>query len=170
VKLSLARTLLRTEPGAVEPILDELRGDVTNALEELRTLAQGIFPPVLVERGLREALLAAAERSPLPVDVELPSRLPPEIEAATYFCCMEALQNAAKHAGPEARVRIGVEAPDGTVVFEVADDGVGFDAGAVGRSGGLVQLADRVGAVAGTISVRSAPGAGTTVTGRIPLS
>jgi signal transduction histidine kinase len=125
---------------------------------------------VLADRGLPEALRSLARQSPVPVETGVAEvgRLDALTEAAVYFCCAEALQNAAKHAGPDARVALRLRADDGALLFEVSDDGPGFDTGGRGRGTGLAGMEDRIGAVGGTLAIRSAPGAGTRVRGRIP--
>jgi signal transduction histidine kinase len=91
------------------------------------------------------------------------------VEATVYFCCLEALQNAAKHAGEGATVTVRVHASEGSLSFEVADDGSGFDSGG-GRAGvGMTNMRDRVGALGGSLHVDSAQGTGTTISGTIPL-
>jgi signal transduction histidine kinase len=150
--------------------LGELGADAEATLDELRSLAHGVYPAVLVDHGIAPALASVAGRSPLPVHVEtaLSGRLPHEIEAAVYFCCLEAIQNAAKHAGAGATVTVSVRARAGRIAFEVRDDGVGFDVDAVHRGQGLMNLHDRVAAVGGGVHVASGP-AGTTVRGDVPV-
>jgi signal transduction histidine kinase len=170
VKLGLAKQLLASDPAVVEPMLDELRADAQETLTQLRELAHGIYPPLLIDRGLGEALRAAANRAVLPTEVRADvGRFAPEVEAAVYFCCLEAMQNAGKHAGENARITITVTTAEGDLSFVVADDGTGFDAtsNAV-RGHGFVNMADRVGAIGGTIDVESAPGTGTRISGRMP--
>jgi signal transduction histidine kinase len=168
VKLGLARQLL-DDPVQVGELLTELRTDVQATIDALRELAHGIYPPLLRERGLGGALRTAAARATLPteVDVQLPGRYPAEVETAVYFCCLEAMQNAGKHAGEGAEVVVEVHADETAVRFSVCDDGVGFSAGA-GDGAGFVNMADRLGAIGGELTVRSAPGAGTTIGGVIP--
>jgi signal transduction histidine kinase len=151
---------------AAKTLLGELRQRLQDAVQELRTLAHGIYPPLLMDRGLAVALSAAAERSALPTTVEAPSlgRYPAEVEATVYFCCLEALQNAAKHAGDGARVTIRVEEDASGLVFEVIDDGAGFSQ-ARGLGAGFVNMSDRVGALGGSLQVDSAPGRGARVAG-----
>lgn len=153
-------------------MLDELGGDVQSTLQELRTLAHGIYPPLLMDRGLAEALSAAATRAPLPVEVRADGvgRYPPEVEAAVYFCSLEALQNAAKHAGEGARATLRVWEEAGALRFEVADDGAGFDTTAPGVGAGFTNMNDRLGAIGGVLTVESAPGAGTRLSGTVPLA
>ena len=126
-----------------------------------------------MDRGQVEALSAAAGRAAIPTTLDGGSiaRFGSEIEAAVYFCCLEALQNAGKHAGDGATARIRVWEEEGGLLFEVADDGVGFEASSRSRQGaGFVNMADRVGAIGGTFTVTSAPGMGTKIAGRIPVS
>ena len=173
VNVRLARKLAGSDPQASLEILDELGAGLQNAVQELRALAHGIYPPLLADRGIEEALRSAAGRVALPTRVEASglARQPAEVEAAVYFCCLEALQNASKHAGDSASVTVRVwEEPD-ALLFEVSDDGAGFDpSSSKGRGAGFVNMNDRVGAMGGTLHVRSAPGEGTTVSGRIPLN
>src|SRR5205085_8163939 len=118
VKLGLARQLVEADPATVATLLEELRADAQATLTELRELAHGIYPPLLMDRGLPEALRAAANRSVLVADVDADvGRFPPEMEAAVYFCCLEALQNAGKHAGEGARLTIHVEANNDVLQF-----------------------------------------------------
>jgi signal transduction histidine kinase len=172
VRVGLVKQLLANDPTAAEEMLDTLRGDVQGTLDELRELAHGIFPPLLRDRGLAAALQAAANRSTLPVDLIVGddvNRHPTETEAAIYFCCLEAMQNAGKHAGEEARLTVTVSESDGELRFEVADDGAGFDATAAEQGHGFVNMRDRLGAIGGALEVDTAPGAGTRVRGRIPV-
>ncbi|MCB1246153.1 MAG: sensor histidine kinase, partial [Acidimicrobiia bacterium] len=162
---------MQTDPDKLGSMLDDLGTDVTETIEEMRELAHGIYPPLLRDAGLGDALKRAAERSSIPVipDISLDRRFDPTIEAAVYFCCLEAMQNAAKHAGPTAEVVLSVSESDGILRFEVADDGAGFDATSVGGSHGFVNMADRLGAHDGTLGVESTPGAGTTIRGEVPV-
>jgi signal transduction histidine kinase len=156
---------------AVAALTAEVREDLGRALSELRDLAHGIYPAVLESDGLPAALQAAAERSSIPVTVDSDGvrRYPQELEAAIYFCCLEALQNAAKHAGDGAKVSVRLGQDDGRVQFEVSDDGRGYDAAAMGPSAGLQNMADRIGALGGELRIDSTPGAGTTVRGSVPI-
>ena len=171
VNLRLTRDLVAEDPATASEMLEALADSVKETIQEVRDLAHGIYPPLLMDSGLQEALRAAAGRSPLDVSVssEGVGRYPTEVEAAVYFCCLEALQNASKHA-PGSSVSITVaESPEGTLHFEVVDDGPGFDPAAVGRGHGFVNMDDRLGAIGGTLAWTSAPGEGTQIRGTIPV-
>lgn len=173
VNLRLARKLSETDPAASVELLDALGEGLNDAVRELRALAHGIYPPLLVDRGLAEALQSAASRSALLTEVRAEglARYAPDEEAAVYFCCMEALQNAGKHAGEDATIVVEVREEEGALFFEVCDTGAGFDTGSVSRAGaGFSNMSDRVGAIGGSVTVRSAPGEGTSVSGRLPIS
>jgi signal transduction histidine kinase len=152
-------------------IVDEARADLVRALGELRELAHGIYPAVLENDGLADALAEAAQRAAVPTQVKCDGagRYPSELEAAVYFCCLEALQNAAKHAGEGAAAIVMLRESGGGLVFEVADDGHGFEAAGTEGSAGLQNMADRIGALGGSLRIDAAPGQGTTVTGTVPL-
>jgi signal transduction histidine kinase len=170
VKIRLARTMTGRDVEKAQSLLDELQGETQEALENLRDLARGIYPPLLADKGLAAALEAQARKVPFPVQVEPNGvgRYPAEAEATAYFCVLEALQNAAKYAeASSAIVRLGHE--NGHLVFTVTDDGRGFDTATTPRGSGLQNMADRLEAVGGAVEVASAPGAGTTITGRIPV-
>jgi signal transduction histidine kinase len=171
VKLRLAHQLADVDVEQAKGMLEELRGELREAVEELRTLAHGIYPPLLMDQGLAAALGSAADRAALPTRVESSSvgRYPTEAEAAVYFCCLEALQNAAKHAGDGAAVTVRLWQESGALRFEVADDGAGFDPTSKGRGAGFINMSDRLGAIGGTLEVDSTPGAGTRVRGTVPL-
>ena len=144
---------------------------MSDAVAELRALAHGIFPPQLMSGGLPEALPSAATRATLPtiVEVTTSSRYPTEIEAAVYFCVLEALQNAGKHAGEGAEVAVRVWDEADQLNFSVIDDGVGFDLDDAPRGYGFVNMGDRLGAYGGTFTVDAAPGRGVSVAGSIPV-
>jgi signal transduction histidine kinase len=170
VKLGLAAQIAETDPASVVPLFAELRSDVRAATTSLRELAHGIYPPLLRDHGLAAALRAAVSRSPLDCSVAVSvgeGRYPAEVEAAVYFCCLEALQNAGKHAGPDTKVRVSVDAEGGNLRFTVVDDGLGFDPTRTGGHG-FVNMRDRVGAIGGELVLTSAPGSGTTVAGTVP--
>jgi signal transduction histidine kinase len=173
VNLRLARQLAEQDPDTSKAMLDQLAHDLQEAVQQLRDLAHGIYPPLLMDRGLVEALRAAAGRAALPTDVvaEEVGRFTPDVEAAVYFCCLEALQNAGKHAGEGASATIHVWTEEGALLFDVADTGAGFDLSSRPNLGaGFTNMSDRVGAIGGSIKVQSAPGKGTKISGRIPVT
>jgi signal transduction histidine kinase len=170
VKARLAQTVALKDPPKAAELLGTIQTELAEALENLRDLARGIYPPLLADKGLGEALTSQARKSTLPTDVDANGigRYPPEVEAAVYFCALEALQNTAKYSGA-SRASIRLASHDGHVVFEVKDDGSGFDLGRTRRGTGLQGMADRLEALGGQLEVTSAPGRGTTVVGRIPM-
>jgi len=170
VKLRLAEQLVERDPRGARELLGALQVEATAALEDLRDLARGIYPPLLADQGLGAALQAQARKSMLPValDVEEIGRHSQEIESAIYFSCLEALQNVAKYANA-SHVTIALARVDGHLSFSVADDGVGFDMGSTTQGSGLRGIEDRLDALGGTVRIESAEGAGTTVGGSVPL-
>ena len=172
VKVKLAKALIGADPATATSMLEELGGDVQEAVQQLRDLAHGIYPPILVDRGLGPALESAATKAALPTSVvaEAVQRHSQEIEAAVYFCVLEALQNAGKHAGEGKSAVVRVWEEPNTLLFEVADDGAGFDTKAKGLGAGFTNMSDRLGAIGGTLGVESAVGQGTKISGRIPLN
>jgi signal transduction histidine kinase len=170
VKIRLARQLTPKDPSRAAEMLAQAEGEIGQALEDLRDLARGIYPPLLVDQGLTAALTAQARRAPLPIEVsaEGVARYPQDQEAAVYFCVLEALQNVSKYAGG-SRATVRLSQTDHTLAFEVEDDGVGFDPSATSFGTGLQGMADRLAALGGSLEVQSRPGAGTTVTGRLPV-
>jgi signal transduction histidine kinase len=170
VRLNLAKGLAAKGSPKVADLLEAIKGETQDALENLRDLARGIYPPLLADKGLSAALESQARKVSVPVTVEPNGigRYPQEAEAAAYFCVLEALQNMAKYADARgATVRLAHE--DGQLVFEVADDGRGFDTATTPRGSGLQNMSDRLEALGGSVQVDSALGRGTTVTGRIPV-
>jgi signal transduction histidine kinase len=170
VNLRLARELAESDPVGARAVLEELAGDVHEALEEIRDLAHGIYPQLLVDRGLADGLRAAVSRAPVRARLETDAigRYRPEVEATVYFCCLEAIQNVSKHAGRDARATLRVWEEEGGLRFEVADDGAGFDPRVEPQGSGLTNMSDRLGALGGRLSVSAAPGDGTRVAGVIP--
>jgi signal transduction histidine kinase len=169
VKLRLLEQLAPRDAAKTAEMASQLQAEATEALENLRDLARGIYPPLLADKGLAEALDAQARKASIPVTVDSHGvgRYPREIESALYFCCLEALQNVAKYAhATHAEIRLSESADE--LTFTVIDDGDGFDPSSTRRGSGLQGMADRLDAVGGTLEVGSNPGMGTTVTGRIP--
>jgi signal transduction histidine kinase len=171
VNVQVARELAISDPSRVRVVLDGLSNDIHVAIDELRDLAHGIYPPVLVDRGLPDAVLAALERAPVQgcVDAAGVGRYAVDLEATVYFCCLEAIQNTAKHAGTGARVMVRIWEEDATLLFEIADDGSGFELGTHLGGVGLANMRDRVGALGGQLHVAAAAGEGTRVVGGVPL-
>ncbi|MGH2661650.1 MAG: sensor histidine kinase [Actinomycetota bacterium] len=171
VKLRLAETITRKDADKGAGLVAEARGETQDALDNLRDLARGIYPPLLADKGLAAALEAQARKAPVPVEVEPDGvgRYPQEAEAAAYFCVLEALQNVAKYAGA-SRVTVRLWAENGALVFAVEDDGRGFDPQRTPPGSGLQNMSDRLEALGGGVDVRSSPGEGTVVVGRIPVA
>ena len=169
--LRLARELAGSDPAQATALLEELGNDIEAALEELRELAHGIYPPLLADRGLPEALSAVGRRAPVHTRLEAEGigRYPPQVESTVYFCCLEALQNVGKHAGEAGSATVRVWEKEGGLLFEISDDGAGFDPAAVARGAGLTNMTDRLGAIGGTLRIESGPGQGTRIAGAIPL-
>ena len=168
VKLNLAAR--QTEDPQLKDKLISLQADTDEAVEALRELARGIYPPLLAEQGLAAALEAQAGKSPVSLRVEAAGdlgRYPQDVEAAVYFCCLEALQNVAKYADASTVVIRLFEA-DGKLCFSISDDGAGFDPEATPRGSGIQNMIDRVEAFAGRLEVTSSPGVGTSVSGELP--
>src|SRR5439155_19931209 len=170
VQLKLAGALIGRDDDKAQAIVDGLNAQAIDALENLRDLARGIYPPLLADQGLGAALRAQASRSPVQVVVEADGlgRYPQAVEAAVYFCALEALQNIAKYARAE-QATVTVAQRDGWLQFTVRDDGVGFEAAAGGHGTGVQGMSDRLAALGGELVVRSSPGAGTAVEGRLPI-
>ncbi len=172
LELAMAREILDRDPQTASDRLEALHHELDETLEELRELAHGLFPALLASDGLYAALQSAARHCAIPVTVAEADigRPPRSIENAAYFCCLEALQNAAKHAGPGASASIRVRVAAGLLEFRVSDNGQGFDPATVRPGYGIVNVRDRVAALGGHVEVTSARGRGTTVVGRMPLS
>lgn len=171
IKLDLAAEEIRREPSSGGRMVDSIGRQMDEVLETLRSLARGIYPSLLHERGLGEALKSAGRRSPSPVSVRVHGigRHPDDVETAVYFCCLEAIQNVAKHAGRSAQAVIRLWQEPGRLYFEVSDSGVGFDPARPPQPNGLVNMRDRIEAVAGALTIESSAGQGTVVHGWVPV-
>ena len=169
VKLGLAEQLASRDPEEARAVIGELKAEATDALDTLRDLARGIYPPLLADQGLGAALGAQARKSPVEIRLEGDGleRYAPEIEAAVYFCCLEAMQNVAKYANATSAT-IRLARSDGHLTFEVADDGAGFDP-TQARGSGLTNMRDRLEALGGSLRVEAVPDEGTRIRGRIPV-
>jgi signal transduction histidine kinase len=170
MKLGLAATVARERPGSLEPLLEEMQSELGDALDSLRNLARGVYPPLLEAEGLKAALRARSRQVPISIDVQCGAeRYPRELEGALYFCCSEALQNLTKHSqATRGSVRVWPE--DGRLYFEVRDNGRGLDPARAKSGGGLQNIRDRLDVLGGVIDVSSAPGIGARVAGWVPLS
>ena len=159
------------DPDLIRQAIADLKAQLSAALDDLRALARGIYPPLLAEQGLVTALRAQAARSPVPVVLEADrvGRYPQDAESTVYFCTLEALQNVAKHARASAAT-VRLSGSGDSLEFSVSDDGAGFPAAATRHGSGLQGMSDRLAAHGGTLAVRSQPGQGTTITGRLPAS
>jgi signal transduction histidine kinase len=172
IELELAEDLVRVDPSRGIGRLQELELEVDEALEELRALAHGVYPPQLADRGLEEAVRTVAARCSMPLDVDAREigRYAPEVESAVYFCVLEALQNVLKHAGARHMfVRLDGADPK-ELRFSLRDDGAGADDRGIEAGAGLTNMRDRMAAVGGDVSITSLRAVGTTVRGRVPLA
>jgi signal transduction histidine kinase len=170
VKLRLADQLVDRDPAKAHEALAGLQTDAGQALDDLRDLARGIYPPLLADQGLEAALTAQARKGAVPITVRADGlgRYPREVESAVYFCTLEALNNAAKYA-QAGSVQIALAQVDGHLTFTVADDGRGFDPAVTTYGTGLQGMHDRLDAVGGSLRIEAAPDDGVRVTGRLPV-
>lgn len=170
VKLGLAEALLQKDVDRVRSMLRELTADADEALETLRDLARGIYPPILADQGLRAALESQVRKATIPVSVEADvlERYTADVEATVYFCVLEALQNTQKYAGA-SRAIVRVEATDGWLRFEVEDDGTGFDPATLHKGSGLTNVADRLDALGGQLDIDARLGQGCRLSGSLPV-
>ncbi len=174
MRLAMARQVLEDDPDAGMKLIDEGLQDLDRALSELRDLAQGAYPAVLASGGLRAAMAIATEGAAIEarLDCDGLGRYEAELETAIYFCCLEALQNAAKHAGEGAAAEVTLAERDGELLFELTDDGRGFIVPTNGAEAGIgtQSMEDRIGALDGELKITSTPGEGTRVAGRVPIA
>ena len=170
LRLKLAEIEAGADPETARQLVaaDE---DLADALEELRAVAHGIYPPVLRERGVADALRARALRGPADIQVIAGDvgRLDPSVELAVYYCALEAVQNAIRHGGQDAAITVTLRREAEELAFAVVDDGPGFDPLEANGGTGLTGMRDRITVVGGRLEIDSAPGRGTTVRGRVPL-
>lgn len=171
IELELAEELVRRDPEGGAARLHELEQEVDDAIDELRALAHGVYPPLLADRGLADALRDATRRSPVRVEVVARGvgRHPAEIESAVYFCVLEACQNALKHADGVHRIGVELRQVPGQLRFSVRDDGAGFDGPAPAGGNGMANMRDRVAAVGGELELSSTRHVGTVLRGRVPV-
>jgi signal transduction histidine kinase len=172
IQLDLAAETLKEDPARGQQALGAVKAQMDDALQELRSLARGIYPPVLHEYGLASALRSVADRSSIPITIRasgLP-RFQQEVELAVYFSCLEAIQNIVKHAGPEPRAAVTIWEDGARLRFLVKDTGVGFDSQTSMPGHGLTNMRDRMDAIGGTLEVVSQRGRGTSVQGAGPVA
>jgi signal transduction histidine kinase len=170
IRLSLAHERTQQTAPEVAATFSGLVEDAEAVGEELRRIAHGISPPLLATRGLVDALSGESAHSGIAVkiaggDVGLSA---PDVETAVYLCCLEAIQNAAKHAGRGASVTVRLRRDGNELAFSVHDTGRGFDPRVTARGAGLTGLTDRIDTVGGRVEIIAAPGRGTTVAGAVP--
>jgi signal transduction histidine kinase len=171
LKLELATEKVKVDPEQGQRALAAVGEQIDDVLASLRSVARGIYPSLLHEHGLEDALKSAARRVPVPIRVraEGVGRYHEDVEVAVYFCCLEALQNIVKHAEGDAGGTLTLRDEGTRLYFEVRDDGIGFDAAAVHGGHGLTNMRDRIQAVGGTLTVTSRRQHGTSVWGRVPV-
>lgn len=170
LKLALAADVVEDNPAEGKRLVNTIARQMDDVLEGVRSIASGVYPTLLYKRGVTEALKSVALHSALPISVHAAiDRQSESVENAVYFCCLEALQNFAKHGGPDARAAVNLQQRSSALLFEVTDTGVGFDMSTISAGSGLTNMRDRIEAVGGSVSVTSQRGSGTTVRGRIPL-
>ena len=170
VQLKLAERLVGKDPDKERELLATLASQASAAVDELRDLARGIYPPLLADKGLASALDAQARKAAVPTEVKADGvgRYAQEVETAVYFCALEALNNVAKYA-EASRAVISLSATDHHLTVTVSDDGSGFDPDAAGYGSGLQGMADRLDAIRGELRIESEEGKGTTITGTVPV-
>jgi len=170
VKLGIAEMLATRSPDQAKATVAQLKADADEALETLRDLARGIYPPLLADKGLVVALESQARKATVSVQVESEGvdRYAQDVEATVYFCILEALQNVQKYASA-SHATVRVRDQDGALQFEVIDDGTGFDAATDKRGAGLTNMADRLDALGGSLAVSSIPGSGTMIRGTLQV-
>jgi signal transduction histidine kinase len=172
IELELAEELVRRDPESGAARLRELERGVDEALEEVRSLAHGVYPPLLADQGVTEALRAASRKSPIRVDIaaEGVERYTPEVESAVYFCILEAIQNALKHAEGAHRITVRLDGHRAQELrFTVRDDGAGTPDGEIHAGRGIANMRDRLAAVGGEVRLSATPHVGTAVRGHLPL-
>ncbi len=171
VKLGLAEMLLTRDSTKAMTTLEQLKGDADDALEALRDLARGIYPPLLAEKGLPTALQAQARKATLPITIDADGigRYSQDTEAALYFCILEAAQNIQKYA-QASRAVVRLREDGDQLAVEVIDNGSGFVVSTTARGSGLTNMEDRLDALGGNLEVESTLGKGTTLRAIVPVS
>ncbi|RNL78530.1 HAMP domain-containing sensor histidine kinase [Nocardioides marmorisolisilvae] len=167
LKLGMIERIFHDDPQAAAAMLAEARVDLSQALKELRDLAHGVYPEILVSDGVPAALKSVGGAQMSRLECREFGRYATEVEAAIYFCCLEAIQNAAKHAGEGAKIWVRLDGRGSSLQFEVRDNGRGFDPETVSQDS-FQNMSDRIGALNGSMLVDSVPGQGTKVSGSVP--
>ena len=169
--IAIMMKLGRADDGTLSQTVRESLDDLEAVVDDVREVGRGLYPAVLTDHGIIPALNAVRQRTSVPLDLQADGvgRYSPEVESAIYYCCVEAIQNATKHGGAENQITVTVRDEGDLVRFDVSDDGAGFEPGSAAGTG-LQNMEDRVGALGGRLSVTAAPGAGATITGRVPTS
>jgi signal transduction histidine kinase len=169
VNLRLAHTLVGRSPDRAGRLVAEQRTAAIATIETIMSLARGIYPSLLIADGLTAALRTAISASPLPVGLRASGvgRYAAGVEAAAYFCVLEALQNSAKHSSARA-IRVDLQGSPDILTVIVEDDGSGFDLDLTPAGAGLANMRDRVESVGGTLTIETTPALGTVVEARLP--
>ena len=173
LKVKLGPTRKRAEQLGAEKtasLLTQLENDAGDAIKAVRDFAGGIYPPLLEAEGLALAIAQQAHKAAIPITVDGNGvrRYRRETEAAVYFTVLEALQNTAKYADATS-ASVSLTANGNRLLFEVRDDGRGFDPKSIEAGAGLAGMTDRLDTVGGEVRIESAPGEGTVVTGSVPV-
>jgi signal transduction histidine kinase len=170
MRLGQLRSHFRQTDGEAEGALEQVRSELDAALDDIRTTSRGIYPPLLADRGLEAALRSHVRTVPVPVTISstLEGRCSREVEAAAYFCALEALQNVYRHSAA-GRAMVRLDQIGDVLRLEVQDDGRGFDPAGIPTGSGLTNIADRADALGGSLEIRSADGNGTTIAIELPL-
>jgi signal transduction histidine kinase len=170
LRIHLALAIEKIDGSEQRTMIEQLGTEAEEALDDLRTVAAGVYPDLLDQAGIAAALRSVSRHAAIPITIEDPGlrRHRQAIELAIYFCCLEALQNATKHAGPRSTVTVRLAEDTNYVRFTIQDDGVGFEPRIVERGTGLGNMADRVSAEGGTLHIVSVKGRGTRISGQLP--
>jgi signal transduction histidine kinase len=170
IHMSLLQERIPASWREIAATLDKLRREAEALGDELRRIAHGISPPLLASGGVSSALIVECAHSPIPVTISADGigLSTPEAETAVYLCCLETIQNAIKHGGPNTSVTVRLERQDDVLAFDIHDDGSGFDLQTTPTGTGLTGLRDRIESVGGRLEIATAPGRGTTYTGTVP--
>jgi signal transduction histidine kinase len=170
VQLGLLAKTVSRDPDTATEMATALQAQATSTLEDLRDLARGIYPPLLADQGLGAALESQARKAPVPTSVHVDgvARYRADVEAAVYFSVLEAMNNVAKYAEANS-TEISLSQRNGSLEFTVRDDGRGFDPAVTTHGTGLQGIVDRLDAIGGSLTIETAPDAGVTLSGVVPV-